>query len=395
LARRRGVRLYLAGGVVRDLLTGNPVRDVDLVVEADAAEFARDLAGSLSASLRLHPRFGTAVLTLPDGRSLDVASTRRETYASPGALPSVTSPVPIQEDLLRRDFTVNAVALELFPRRRLVDPLGGLADLRRGTLRALHPGSFVDDPTRALRAVRYANRYGFRMDPATRRAIARAVEAGAFDRVSGDRLRRELRKIFAEPGWPAAVRRLRRLGLDGAIAPALARSRGETARLRAAERLAEEDPEVTWLASLLAWAGGLGADGLRRVSDRLSLEGPERRRLLAWPETRRRLGRGLARRRASEIARRIAGLSADELVAAASRLPGADRRALRAARSAATRAMPLPIRGADLVAAGVASGAAIGRALSRTRDALVDGAVSAEDALAFALRVARREAARG
>jgi len=144
-----------------------------------------------------------------------------------------------------------------------------------------------------------------------------------------------------------------------------------------------------------AWAGGLGADGLRRVSDRLSLEGPERRRLLAWPETRRRLGRGLARRRASEIARRIAGLSADEIVAAASRLPGADRRALRAARSAAARAMPLPIRGADLVAAGVASGAAIGRALSRTRDALVDGAVSAEDALAFALRVARREAARG
>lgn len=381
---------------MRDLLTGNPVRDVDLVVEADAAEFARDLAGSLSASLRAHPRFGTAVLTLPDGRSLDIASTRRETYASPGALPSVTSPVPIQEDLLRRDFTVNAVALELFPRRRLVDPLGGLADLRRKTLRALHPGSFVDDPTRALRAVRYANRYGFRLDPGTRRAIARAVETGAFDRVSGDRLRRELRKIFAEPGWAAAVRRLRRLGLDGAIAPALASSRGETAgRLRAAERLAEGNPEVTWLASLLAWVDGLGADGLRRVSDRLSLEGPERRRLLAWPETRRRLGRGLARRRASEIARRIAGLSADELVAAAARLPGADRRALRAARSRAARALPLPVRGADLVAAGVASGAAIGRALSRTRDALVDGAVSAEDALAFALRVARREAARG
>jgi hypothetical protein len=294
----------------------------------------RELARELSAAARPHGRFGTAVLTLPDGERLDVAAARRETYASPGALPAVAFPAGIEEDLARRDFTVNAMALALSPGRRprLVDPYGGLVDLERGTLRALHVASFVDDPTRALRAVRYANRYGFRLDAATRRAIARAVEDDAFDRVSGDRLRRELVKLFGEPRRAAAVRLLRRLGLDRAIAPALARAQGEGARLRAVEALAPEGREAGWLAYLLAWVNGLSSVALRSVADRIALAGDERGRLLAWPSTRRRLGRGLARRRVSEIARRIAGLSPDELLAAPRALSAVDPRALANAR---------------------------------------------------------------
>ena len=386
---------------MRDLLSRRPVRDVDLVVEADeagAAAFVRDLARALSASARPHGRFGTAVMTLPDGDRLDVAAARRETYSSPGALPEVALPAAIDEDLGRRDFTVNAMALALAPERRprLVDPFGGAADLARGTLRVLHPASFVDDPTRALRAVRYANRYGLRLDAATRKAIARAVDEGAFDRVSGDRLRREIAKVFEEPRRAAAVRLLRRLGVDRAIAPELWRVRGEEARLRRVESLAREgdEPEAGWLAYLLAWAGALRPAELLAVANRLGLAGSERARLLAWPATRRRLGPGLARLSVSEIARRIGGLSPDERLAASARLSPADRRALATARRRLAR-RPFTLRGADLIAAGVAPGEAIGRALTQTRDALLDGRIAGRDALAYAVRVAARNAARG
>jgi tRNA nucleotidyltransferase (CCA-adding enzyme) len=399
LARRRGVRLYLAGGVVRDLLSRRPVRDVDLVVEADeagAAAFVRDLARELSASARPHGRFGTAVVTLPDGDRLDVAAARRETYSSPGALPAVAFPAAIDEDLARRDFTVNAMALALSPERRprLVDPFGGAADLSRRTLRVLHPASFVDDPTRALRAVRYANRYGLRLDAATRRAISRAIDEGAFDRVSGDRLRRELVKVFEEPRRAAAVRLLRRLGIDRAIAPALGRVPREEPLLRRVEALAREgdEPQAGWLAYLLGWAGTLRPADLRAVADRLGLAGSERARLLAWPATRRRLGPGLARRSVSEIARRIGGVSPDERLAASALLSPRDRHALAATHRRVTR-RPFTLRGADLIAAGVAPGEAVGRALSRTRDALLDGRIASRDALAFAIRVAARNAA--
>ena len=371
------------------------MRDVDLVVEADeagAAAFVRDLAQELSAAAQPHGRFGTAVLTLPAGDRLDVAAARRETYASPGALPAVALPAAIEEDLARRDFTVNAMALALAPehRPRLVDPFGGAGDLASRTLRVLHPASFVDDPTRALRAVRYANRGGLRLDAATRKAIARAVGEGAFDRVSGDRLRRELSKIFDEPRRAAAVRLLRLLGIDRAIAPELKRVRGEDTRLRRVEALAREgaEPEASWLAYLLAWAGVLRPAGLHAVADRLALAGSERARLLAWPATRRRLRPGLARRSVSEIARRIGGLSPDERLAASALLPPEDRRALAAARRRVAR-RPFTLRGADLVAAGVAPGEAIGRALDRTRDAIHHGRIAGRDALAFAIRIAR------
>ncbi len=383
---------------MRDLLARRPVRDVDLVVEADAAgvaAFVGDLARELAASARPHGRFGTAVMTLPDGDRLDVAAARRETYAAPGALPAVALPAAIDEDLARRDFTVNAMALALSPERRprLIDPFGGAADLARRTLRALHPASFVDDPTRALRAVRYANRDGLRLDAATRSAIARAVDERAFDRVSGDRLRRELVKILEEPRRAAAVRLLRVLGIDRAIAPALGRIRGEQARLSRVESLARPgETEAGWLAYLLAWAGALGPSDLRAVADRLSLAGSERSRLLAWPATRRRLGPGIARRPVSEIARRIGGLSPEERLAASALLPPADRRALATARRRVARS-PFTLRGADLIAAGVAPGEAIGRALDRARAAVLDGRISSRDALSFAVRVASRSGA--
>ena len=279
-ARKRGVALYLAGGVVRDLLLGLPIRDLDLVVEAEGIEFARDVAAQLAASIKEHGRFGTAALGLPNGEKIDVASTRLETYAYPGALPAIVSGASIEEDLARRDFTVNAMAIELEPRSRHIDPFGGVEDLERGVIRQLHDRCFLDDPTRAFRAVRYANRLGFRIGAATRKNIVVSLRHGALGRMSGDRLRRELRLILEEPERGRAVAKLGALGLSGALDPALARDRRAAARVARAELLsASVEGKLTWLCYLLAWmwqAGEREADADRdhRQGDDGALQGP-------------------------------------------------------------------------------------------------------------------------
>jgi tRNA nucleotidyltransferase (CCA-adding enzyme) len=377
LARERGIPLYLAGGVVRDLFLDRPTRDLDLVVEGDGIEFARAIAARLGASIREHPRFGTAALEVPGGAALDVAATRRETYPHPGALPAVVAGASIEEDLARRDFTVNAMAFELEPGRRRIDPFGGAADLARGVIRQLHARCFFDDPTRALRAVRYANRLGFRIHPETRRAIAAALAQGALGRISGDRLRREMRLIFEEPRRARAIATLGALGVAGAIEPALGAGRKAAARAARAEALSGcVAGQTTWLCYLLAWMWQAGEREVERVADRLALSGPEGRVLRRWPETAARLADGALAK----------GTSNDELVAAASALPARQRRALLA--GAAARGVRLAIRGADLVAAGVPAGPAVGAALSRTLAARQDGRIRADDELAFALAAA-------
>ena len=322
--------MFLAGGAVRDLLLGRPVLDLDLALEGDGPAFAAALGRRLGAAVRFHARFGTATLEVPGGR-VDVAATRRERYAAAGALPSVETGASIDEDLARRDFTIHAMALEAGSRARLVDPLGGRDDLRRGLIRVLHPRSFLDDPTRILRAVRYCARLGFRLARPTRKLLAAAVADGALDRISADRLRRELRLILEEPERARAVALLRRLGIDAAIHPALARP-GAAARLRGA------GPGGDWLCYLSAWMEGAGNAGRDGVASKL----------------------GLSR---------------------------ADRRALGSARGVSTADPAL--RGADLIAAGVPAGPAIGRALALTREALEAGRLRPTDALDFAVRAAR------
>jgi tRNA nucleotidyltransferase (CCA-adding enzyme) len=376
------------GGAVRDLLLGRSVRDLDLVLEGEAPEFASELSRRLDARPVLHERFGTATLELPDGSRLDVAATRRETYAYPGSLPAVNLGVRLEQDLARRDFSIHAIALELTPRRSQIrDPFGGRADLAARRLRFLHPASPTDDPTRAFRAVRYGNRLGFSLDAAGRRAVAEALAIGAFDAVSGDRLRRELELIFAEPGKGRAVSALIRLGLDRAIAPALARSApGAASRVRAAESVARE--RVGWLCYLLAWMGHAPQRALREVAGRLALTGREAAAMNRWPSTRRGLGPGVARLAPSRRRQRAAGISTEEILAAAALASRADRRALVGV--ARTAAPELAISGADLLAHGVPEGPAIGRALAATRAAVEDGRVGSGDELAFALAHVRR-----
>ena len=168
-----GVELWLVGGPVRDALLGRPVHDLDVTSEMPAAELGAILAARLDGAIRARSQFGTVKLRLGK-RTIDLATTRTERYAKPGALPSV-SPGDIRIDLARRDFAINAMALSLHPQRfgELLDTQGGTADIESRTLRALHERSFQDDATRLLRAVRYMARLAFQPEPETQRWLTR------------------------------------------------------------------------------------------------------------------------------------------------------------------------------------------------------------------------------
>jgi tRNA nucleotidyltransferase (CCA-adding enzyme) len=387
-ARKLGTPLYLVGGAVRDLLLGRPVADVDLVVPADAAAFARRLALDLGGRAKVHGRFGTATVELPGGGRLDVATARAEEYERPGALPRVR-PGSIAEDLARRDFTVNAMAVEIGEAKApvIMDPFGGLEDLRRGRVRALHSRSFSDDPTRAFRAVRYANRLGFRIEPDTRARIRAAAGEGAVETISADRLRREVALVFSEPGRAAAARELARLGLSRAVHSTLRYDAAAGRRLRIAERLAKKGPRATWLVYLLSWMGTTSEAAARTIAERLNLPRESRDRVTAWPAAVRSLDRA-SQGRPGALAELVSRLDEDTVLATAATAPPGSRREILAARAAAA-GLRLTIGGADLIAAGVPPGPAVGRALARTLAARRGGAIRAEEELAFALKAAR------
>ncbi len=214
LADESGVSLYLVGGVVRDLLLKRENWDLDLTVEGDGIAFARLVAVQYRAGLAVFERFATARLTFPDGLKMDIATTRRESYAQPALLPTV-QPASIEEDLSRRDFTINALAVRLNPQQfgRMLDPYGGQSDLRARTIRALHAGSFQDDPTRIFRAIRFEQRLGFRLEPTTLRLLAQAASTNLIQQLSGPRLQNEILLLLAERDPVRAIARLEQLKL--------------------------------------------------------------------------------------------------------------------------------------------------------------------------------------
>jgi tRNA nucleotidyltransferase (CCA-adding enzyme) len=209
-----GVSLYLVGGVVRDLLLKRKDWDLDLAVEGDGIDFARLVADRYGAGLAVFERFATSRLVFQDGLKMDIATTRRESYAHPAVLPTV-QPASIEEDLSRRDFTINAMAVQLNPRQfgRLLDPYGGQNDLRARTIRVLHAGSFQDDPTRLFRAIRFEQRFGFRLERTTLRLLARAAATDLIQQLSGPRLQNEILLLFAEHDPVRAIARLGQLKL--------------------------------------------------------------------------------------------------------------------------------------------------------------------------------------
>jgi tRNA nucleotidyltransferase (CCA-adding enzyme) len=194
-----GARLFLVGGSVRDALLGTTLTDLDLAVEgAAAADLAAALAAETGGRRAQHAAFGTASVRLPGGLGVDLATAREERYPEPGALPEVVHS-DVRRDLGRRDFTINAMAVRLVPEPPLlIDPFGGLTDLRRGLLRTLHPLSFTEDATRIVRGARLAGRLGFAFDPETAAQLRRALAEGHAAAVSAERLRTELEITLRE-----------------------------------------------------------------------------------------------------------------------------------------------------------------------------------------------------
>ena len=215
--------VYLVGGTVRDILLGERSFDVDIAVEGDAIALAQALANVLGGRVRPHEKFGTAVVIYGDDGRVDVVTARTEFYDAPAALPTVEH-ASIREDLFRRDFTINAMAVSLKgdDLGRLVDPFGGRRDLDARTIRVLHNLSFIDDPTRIFRGIRYENRYGFRMDDHTVRLARGTVEMGLVGDLSSARLRDELVALLEEGEVEHSILRLAELGADKAIHPHLA-----------------------------------------------------------------------------------------------------------------------------------------------------------------------------
>ena len=342
------VPTYLVGGVVRDLLIGVQGVDLDVAIEGDA-EALVDVPGYRPERDEL---FLTGRLDVGD-QAIDIAQTRAESYAHPGALPEVR-PASIEEDLARRDFTVNAMAYPLREDAELLDPHGGLDDLRAGRLRVLHEASFTDDPTRALRAARYAARFGFELDPDTAGLLANAN----LSTVSDDRIQNELRKIAAEDEPAKALR----LIIDWRVMPTL--DPGAPERVAEVTLLASEPPWADWVERDLAVMLAI-VRPLPQIRELVSAE-PERpsdafRLAKPWDPAQLLVARAMGAEWLDDYAEKWRGVQ-------------------------------LEITGQDLLAEGVSEGPAVGHGLEAALSGKLDGELSGrDDELRIALAAARGE----
>ena len=219
-ARRIGVRTYLVGGVVRDIILGVPNHDLDLVVEGDAIEFSQNLNRLINGKVVAYPPFGTSVIFLKDKKRIDFASARKEFYRFPGAAPDVEYS-DLKKDLFRRDFTLNAMAISIYPDNwgELFDFFGGYRDLRNKILRVLHPLSFVDDPARSIRAVRFEKKYGFHIEPFTMSLLKQTIRKNLLESIKPDRLKEEIQFILELPQYYRYLERLYQLDMIPSILP--------------------------------------------------------------------------------------------------------------------------------------------------------------------------------
>jgi len=222
IADREGVNAYLVGGFVRDLVIGRKNFDIDIVVEGDGAEFAKLLGRELGAKVHTFDRFKTATLVFEDGTRIDMASARTEVYKSPGALPEVES-APLRKDLMRRDFTINTLAVRINKERfgELLDFFGALRDIKEKKIRVLHSLSFVEDPTRILRALRFATRYRFTLGKNTEKLLRKAVEKKLFKEVEGQRIYHELKQIFSEENPLRVFLKMEKYGVIEELFPSI------------------------------------------------------------------------------------------------------------------------------------------------------------------------------
>ena len=395
IAADMGMQVWLVGGIVRDLMLSLPVSDVDVVVEGQGIRFGRTLEARLGGRFHPHEKFLTGVLVFPDGSRVDIATARKETYARPGALPEVEASA-IKHDLYRRDFSVNTLVIALNPGEfgRLKDHFGGLQDLKGRTIRVLHSLSFIEDPTRAFRAVRLCERLNFRLSSDTEKLIRVALKNKVFDHLSGFRLWEEVELLLKLPDAYRALERLEALGLLSALHPRLSLSAETRALYLSAQEVLHwahiegavpDHPAVFGLLSLL---GPLDDGELAAVAARFAFEGERRALVEGHRRVARDLNIGLYRAELPSqlfTALRLAGLPFILWTMAAFNDP-VQREKIKLFVTT-LRHTTLLIRGRDLMAKGAPAGPELKEALEKTLLAKMDGVIaSREEELAFALR---------
>ncbi len=402
--------VYAVGGFVRDLLLGNENSDVDITVEGDGILFAERFAGRYPCRVRSHTKFGTAVLVLDNGFKVDVASTRLEYYETPAALP-VVERSSLRMDLSRRDFTINTLALRLNTPSfgTLVDFFGAQRDLRDRTIRVLHNLSFVEDPTRVFRAVRFEQRLRFRISPHTESLIRNAVKMNFLDKLGGKRLLTELIIILREKEPLQAVERMNSLGLLRFIHPALQYT-PEMQRLLGESRIMidwfqllylQAPPVERWVVYLLALTAELNPQEFQTTAVRLALVEQSRHRLcelrLKGEEIQTILQRQIARHRPlpnSDLYRLLHDLSLEVILHLMARTTMDDVRRAISTYVTHLRQVTCILTGSDLKKLGIPPGPLFGRILKELRGARLNGvATTREDELRIAEKVWRKDTA--
>ena len=396
LADRTDVAVFAVGGFVRDLLLDIKNLDLDLVVEGDGISFARALARQTGARAKAHDRFGTAVILLPDGVKLDIATARTEYYEYPTALPTVERS-SIKKDLYRRDFTINTLAVRLNPQRfgDLIDFYGGRRDLKEKSIRVLHSLSFVEDPTRVFRAIRFEQRFGFRLGKETLMLIKGAVKMDLFHRLSGHRLLDELVLLLSEEEPRKAIGRLAELDLLRFIHSALVWSERLQALLKGVEHALDwykiaslnweeqsGSPHVdAWVVYFMALMEGLPAQGVAETLKRLTVPERQAEKIRTGRHATSGVLRRLARRpppRPSETYHLLRGLSAEGLLMMLAKTKSdAVKRQVSAYLTTHQHVKPF-LTGTDLKAMGLSPGPIYKKILTRLLDARINGEVRTE-----------------
>ncbi len=379
VATEKDCHPFLVGGPVRDLLLGRKAIDVDLTLEEGSSTLARALAKRVDGRVRSFPQFLTYKVTADGFPEIDIATARKERYRAPGALPAV-APGKLEDDLLRRDFSINAMAVDLLS-GSLHDPTNGEHDLKSGVIRVLHDKSFVDDPTRIFRAIRLARRLGFALESHTCELMDAALRAGALQTVSKERIWRELFLAMDEPATPSVLMELDHRGVlahifGKPVAP-------KTKRLL--ERVRHQIDSAPELDRYVLYTGAL-LRGIDISPAQLEGSGLSQKRAGAVLQIAREL---------PQLEQALRGTRSDEqrfrlyknVPAEVLHVLAADRpaEAKHLARFAEFQKFKLPLRGNDLEVPG---GPHVAKALERTREAVFTGEIKPEEARSFAREMA-------
>ncbi|MCG8568460.1 MAG: CBS domain-containing protein, partial [Desulfobacterales bacterium] len=396
-----GIQTYAVGGFVRDLMLKRMIDDIDIVVEGDGIAFAKYFAKKMGCRANPHKKFGTAVVVFPDGFKMDVASARLEYYTTPAALPIVEQS-SLKMDLARRDFTINTLALSLNPGNfgTLVDHFGAIRDLKDKTIRILHNLSFVEDPTRVFRAIKFSNRFGFKIGKVTANLIRNALKIDCFKYLSGLRVLSELKQIFQEENPIPAIRILEKYGLEKIIHPELTITPETYELLESVNKtlawhdlLYVEDEYPRWAVYFMALFSRSPHEVAKKICTRLKMSPAETQILMekrykaenrlkliekTFPLSRQELYWGLINFKTEGILHMMALAKDEEIQKAISQFYTQDR-----------HVTPL-LQGRDLIQIGIRPGPVFSSLLNEIRNRKLDNKLNDRDEeMAFAVEYAR------